>query len=334
MFGFQPLPRTLEASVRDIASTRPPVRTSAIADLVRHARLGDKARERAIPLLEKALRDDVNAVRSAAALALADLHAESALPALIVAVEDPDAYVRQMALTALGEIGDARARQRIERALHDERPEVRYQALIAFVRIAEGDDADRRAAIEKALDDGDANIRHIALRLAEEHHVAGVEDKARSVLADADRAVAIVAAMIVARVRDPEGEKTLLGFIASGTGAHREDEQAAVELAGELGLTAAIPDLERRAWGLGRVVRDTCAWHAKIALARLGNERAVAEITADLGSWRRETRDAAVVAAGRARLASVRRAIAATAERGGDPRLIAEALELIGGPKP
>jgi HEAT repeat protein len=331
MFGFQPLPRTLEASVRDIASDRPPVRTSAIADLVRHAQQGDAARERAIPLLEKALRDEVNAVRSAAALALADLRADAALPALIVAVEDPDPLVRQMALTALGEIGDARARQRIERALCDERPEVRYQALIAFVRIAEADDGDCRAAIERALDDADSNIRHIALRLAEEHHVTGVEDKARSVLADPNRAVAIVAAMILARAHDAEGEKALLGFVASGAGAHREDEQAAVELAGELGLKSAIPDLERRAWGLGRVVRDTCAWHAKIALARLGHERATAEIVAELGSWRRESRDAAVVAAGRAHLTSARGAIVALRERGGDPRLIAEALELIDG---
>jgi HEAT repeat protein len=331
MFGFQPLPRTLEASVRDIASERPPVRTSAIADLVRHAQQGDAARERAIPLLERALRDEVNAVRSAAALALADLRADAALPALIVAVEDPDPYVRQMALTALGEIGDGRARRRIERALHDERPEVRYQALIAFVRIAEEDDADCCDAILRALDDADANIRHIALRLAEEHQIAGVEDKARGVLGDADRAVAIVAAMILARARDVEGERALLEFVASGAGAHREDEQAAVELAGELGLRDAIPDLERRAWGLRRVVRETCAWHAKIALARMGHARAIDEIVAELGSWRRESRDAAVVAAGRARITTARGAIAAVAERGGDPRLIAEALELIDG---
>jgi hypothetical protein len=137
--------------------------------------------------------------------------------------------------------------------------------------------------------------------------------------------------MILARLRDPAGETALLGFVASGAGTHREDEQAAVELAGELGLKGAISDLERRAWGLGRVVRDTCAWHAKIALARLGHARAAAEIVAELGSWRRESRDAAVVASGRARLTAARATIAALLERGGDPRLIAEALELIDG---
>jgi hypothetical protein len=95
-----------------------------------------------------------------------------------------------------------------------------------------------------------------------------------------------------------------------------EDEQACVELAGELGLHETIPALERRAWGRRRALRtlfawgagdgSSCAWHARIALARLGHERARADIVADLSSWRRETREAAVVAAGRAGLGEAR----------------------------
>ena len=57
-------------------------------------------------------------------------------------------------------------------------------------------------------------------------------------------------------------------------------------------------------WGAGD--RRSCAWHARIALARMGHERARAEILDDLGSWRRETREAAVVAAGRARIHEAR----------------------------
>jgi hypothetical protein len=92
--------------------------------------------------------------------------------------------------------------------------------------------------------------------------------------------------------------------------------QACIELASELDLRAAIPDLERRAWGTRRVLRTilswgagdgtSCAWHARTALARMGHERARAEILADLASWRRETREAAVVAAGRARMGEAR----------------------------
>ena len=39
MLGPPPLPRNLEAAIRDLDSTRAEVRASAIEDLVRHARL-------------------------------------------------------------------------------------------------------------------------------------------------------------------------------------------------------------------------------------------------------------------------------------------------------
>src|SRR5579859_1394708 len=112
-----PLPRSLEASFRDLGSERASTRASAIRDVVRYARLGDGARSRAIPLLERLLReDDSPRVRADAALGLADMAAHEALPALLVSVEDEDPGVRQMALTALGEIGDVRAAPRLSRA--------------------------------------------------------------------------------------------------------------------------------------------------------------------------------------------------------------------------
>ena len=108
------LPRNLEAAFRDLESERAATRAAAIRDVVRHALGADGTRERAVPLLEKALREDAVAqVRAAAALALADLGAAEALATLLVAVEDEDPHVRQMALSALGEIGDARAAARL-----------------------------------------------------------------------------------------------------------------------------------------------------------------------------------------------------------------------------
>jgi hypothetical protein len=95
-----------------------------------------------------------------------------------------------------------------------------------------------------------------------------------------------------------------------------EDEQACIELTGELLLREAIPHLERRVWGTRRKLRTvlawgagddaSCAWHARTALARMGHPRARAEILTDLASWRRERREAAVVAAGRARMSEAR----------------------------
>ena len=78
-----------------------------------------------------------------------------------------------------------------------------------------------------------------------------------------------------------------------------------MELTGELMMKELAPHLERRAWGLGGWMRDTCAFHAKIALARMGHGRAIAEIERDLESPKRDTVSSAVVAAGRARLSSL-----------------------------
>jgi HEAT repeat protein len=337
VFLPSPLPRNLEASFRDLASQKASTRASAIRDVVSHALRSDATRARAIPPLERALKsDDVPAVRAGAAVALADISAREALPTLLVAVEDDDAHVRQMALSALGEIGDARASARLSRALRDPRPEVRYQAVIAFSRVASDDAAAVASALAGALDDEDAAIRYIAMRIAEER-LAAADDAASEALraeghplrdarlieragqlADGpDAAVAVVSGLFLSRLGDPRGRVIVLDVVAERRHTPEiEDEQACVELAGELDMRDAVPHLERRAWGRRRVLRvlfswgagdgASCAWHARIALARMSHARARAEILADLGSWRRETREAAVVAAGRARLREAR----------------------------
>ncbi|MEO6419074.1 MAG: HEAT repeat domain-containing protein [Polyangiaceae bacterium] len=341
MLSPPPLPRTLDACLRDLSSERKETRASAVKDLVVHAASSDATRTRAIPLLEKALSDDAAPVRSAAAVALADLQASEALPKLLVAVEDPDLHVRQMALNALGEIGDVRAAPRLRRALTDDRPEVRYQAVIAFARVA--DAADVTAALKTALEDDDDAVRYIALRVAEEKienpHLEPVErgaflaltDRAKVLLGDGSDHVAIAAALFLAKLGDDAAKPPILKAIrGDGKKLEKEDERAAVEMAGELDLRDAVPDLERRAWGVKSKLFDTCAFHAKIALARLGHERAVLEITRDLGSSDREARTAAVVAAGRARLTEAKKAIEQLSPDAIDPRLRKTALEEIG----
>ena len=331
MLAPPPLPRTLAASLRDLGSDKPQTRASAIRDLVRHASSSDETRAAAIPLFEKALRDEAPIVRSGAAVALADLRAHEALPGLLIAVEDADPHVRQMALSALGEIGDPRARTRIERALADERPEVRYQAVIAFARVA-SEPADVETAIARAMGDADDAIRYIALRLAEDHHLeksANVARRARELLEDTHGSVALAAAILLARGGDEKAKRVIAKVIRDGGGsAERIDEQAAVELAGELAMRETIPDLEKRAWGVLHYMRDTCAWHAKIALAKMGHAKAKKDILGDLDSWRREARQAAVVAAGRAKIVEARARIEVL---GGDvdAALATEALRQI-----
>ncbi len=325
MLAPAPLPRNLEAAFRDLASAKAATRASAIRDVVRHAMGDHETRSRALPLLEKALRGDSSAhVRADAAVALADLRGVEVLPSLLVAVEDEDPHVRQMAISALGEIGDARAWQRLERALRDDRPEVRYQAVIAYARVGRDDPRAVANALVHALDDSDEAIRYIAMRVAEEYGIDGEplrDDRlarcAEQLVDAADGALAVVAAIYLARLGEARGRSVVLDIIAEQRRTPElEDEQACVELAGDLAMRDAIPHLERRIWGTRRVLRKvlswgagdgaSCAWHARIALARLGHERARAEILADLSSWRRETREAAVVAAGRARLGEAR----------------------------
>ncbi|MFO0679805.1 MAG: HEAT repeat domain-containing protein [Polyangiaceae bacterium] len=343
MFSPPLLPRTLEAAKRDLASAKPEVRASAIRDLVRHASSEASVRKDAVTAFARMLSEDVSPpVRAEAAVALADLDGHEAHAALLVAIEDESAHVREMALAALGEIGDERAAPRLRRALADDRPEVRYQALIAFTRVRKDAPDDVADALLAALDDGDDAIRHIALRIAEEWITAkrplpvrALAERARRLLDDPSPDVALAAAIVLAETGDAAGRAHVLRVVMADRivpGAvtpGREDERAAVELAGALGLREAIPALERRAYGLGRFVRDTCAWHAKIALARMDHPRAIAEFRRDLASKNRETREAAVVAVGRARVRALAADVAALAPGSVDATLLDEARRML-----
>jgi HEAT repeat protein len=334
VLGLPPLPRTLEAALRDVSSKKPEVRADAIRDLVRHA--GD-ARAQVVRSLEGALRDDDPRVRARAATALADVGATEALAALLVTVEDDDAYVRQMAIAALGELGDARAGQRLRRALGDARPEVRFQAVMAFPRVTARPE-DALDAVLEATEDDDPLVVHVALRMLEE--LAGEAPpgeralaRAKVLLSHEAAAVRVAAAVVLARAGDTSGRDLLVKAATGGVSdIEGEDVAAAIELCGELGLTSAKEALTRRAFGgfLG-IGKDRFQWHARVALARMGHERAIREILADLGSWDRERRTLAVAAAGRAGLSAARETIAGmlgSPERA-DPDAVEEALRAL-----
>src|SRR5262249_41429834 len=139
--------------------------------------------------------------------------------------------------------------------------------------------------------------------------------------------------IFLAKAGDDEAHATLLTVVKSarirGVAPEKEDERAAVELVGELGLEEAVPALERRAFGLTRHVRATCTFHAKIALAHMGHTRAVAEIMKDLDSTRPDVLGAAVVAAGRARLVQAKPKIERLTSAAMDPELVKEALRRL-----
>lgn len=339
VFGLSPLPRTFAAATRDVRDPKLQVRISAIRDLCRHA--DGATRREALELLASALSEDTTAaVRAEAALALADTRACEHTDALVhAALHDGSGRVRQLSLVALGEVAPAShqpARQAIEHALESQAPELRFQAVIALHRLA-GEEA--LPAVVTHTDDEDAQVRYVCWRILDEHwseHAppGDVLEHARDALSDASSEVRLAVALLLARLGDDSGGPVIASALnAFRRPTHPEDEHAAIELAGKRGLVQAGPGLERRAFGLFRSSGD--AWHARCALARLGNDRARTAILRGLCAWSRDTRTAAVLAAGRAGLAEAREPIARMQgdDQRADPETVAEALSALSSEK-
>jgi HEAT repeat protein len=337
MLGFTPLPRTIEAALRDAEHARAEVRLASLADLKRHARGGDDSAVAA--LVARLARDPEPQVRARAALALADIDAKEELPVLLAASADVDPGVRQMALVGVGELADpehAEACAVATRGLVDALPAVRYQAVVALARLR-GD-----ASLEALLvgtRDADPEVRHVALRVAEEVFGGRAPEqvplallqRARGALRDDNYGVQLAAAILLAVLGDAGGRSRLIEVVNDRRRIpHTEDEAIAVELCGELKLSEATPGLERRAFGvLGG--RTPTSWHARVALAELGHARAKSLILRGLSAWSRDARTLAVAAAGRARLQEARellQSMAGSPERA-EPDAVNDALAAI-----
>jgi HEAT repeat protein len=337
MLGFTPLPRTIEAALRDAEHVRADVRLASLADLKRHARGGDDSAVAA--LVARLARDPEPQVRAGAALALADIDAKEELPVLLAASADVDPGVRQMALVGVGELADpehAEACAAATRGLVDALPAVRYQAVVALARLR-GD-----ASLEALLvgtRDADPEVRHVALRVAEEVFGGRAPERvplallqrARGALRDDNYGVQLAAAILLSVLGDASGRKRLIEVVNDRRRIpHAEDESIAVELCGELKLSEATPGLERRAFGvLGG--RTPASWHARVALAELGHPRAKSVILRGLAAWSRDARTLAVAAAGRARLQEARELLLSMAEspERAEPDAVRDALAAI-----
>ncbi|MEZ4375089.1 MAG: HEAT repeat domain-containing protein [Polyangiaceae bacterium] len=310
MLGFRPLPRTLNAAVRDARSaSRDLVRIEATRELARYAASGDaEERERSTAALIEGLADKVAAVRGESAIALADAKAEGARDALLEASRDSNQKVRQMALVALGELaeaGDKEVAKELRRAFSSDSPELRYQAVIALARVVPDDDT----PLVCCLTDDDAQIRYIALRLCEERYEERelphqIALRAERALKDDDLHVRVAAAIWLAKRGESAAERVLVEALNSfSSKLSAEDEIAAVDAAGTKCLQAARPGLERRAFGL---FGGPAVWQARVGLALMGDAKAKERLLRGLRSWSRDTRTHAVVAIGKARINEAR----------------------------
>jgi hypothetical protein len=243
-----------------------------------------------------------------------------------------------MALLALGEVAsaeDAEVQRILDEALSCAEPPLRFQALLACPRLlARGSEGVLRAATA----DTDGHVRALAWRLLEQMSAEDGEEvdldavlaQAQGALVDESIEVRLAAAILLKRLGSPAGAEAIEDALNGRLPLNPEDEQAAIEAAGQLGLHRACPGLKRRARG-GWHAAYPFAWHARVALARLGDEAAQKSILRGLQSWSRDTRTLAVAAAGQARLIRARAALEAM--RGdptrAEPDSVREALDLL-----
>ncbi len=337
MFSPRLLPRTLAACLRDVKHKKLEVRLAAVRDLARHASSADSKPARSA-LCDALANDSAVAVRAEAAVGLADAGAREHLDELCDALEDEALRVRQMALVAVGELStteDKRALCAVKALLRDAAPELRFQALIGARKLLPAPEF--LAEVATAQKDEDDEVRYIALRLAEEVH-ADDETVPRALLnaaligaRDDSPRVRLIAALVLVRAEHSSGTELLADLLNRiRLDLSLDDEAAAIALAGQHGIEAALPGLQRRAFG-GLLSSSPLQWQARIALAQLGDPRARKTILGGLSAWTRDGRTLAVVAAGKAGLAEARKKIEAlgASPRGADPEAVAQALQLL-----
>jgi HEAT repeat protein len=201
-------------------------------------------------------------------VALADATAEEALPALLESVRSARPRLRQMALLAIGEVappGDAAACEAVGAGLASDAPAIRFQALVAANRLLPA--AALVAPLRSALAADEPRLRYLACRIVEERFLSEPapapnrapepgDDAERlaalvdGCLDDADADVALAAALALAR----RGSRRASACLARALNArrrftHLDDEHAAVDLCGQLGVSAARPGLRAHACG-------------------------------------------------------------------------------------
>jgi len=147
-----------------LASWRTAMTDGAVAVRRRAAELGATLGADCVPALVHALDDDDVTVVEAAAWSLGELREpaiedpDAVLTLARAATDHHDALAREAAVATLGALGDPRGLSAILRATED-KPAVRRRAVLALAPF-EGDDVN--AALQRALDDRDWQVRQAA----------------------------------------------------------------------------------------------------------------------------------------------------------------------------
>lgn len=335
---WSPLPRTYEAALRDARHVRPQVRASAAADLGRLCE--GPPRSGAVAQLQELLQDADPTVVAAAALALADSAAIEALPALLEAARGASPRALEMLLLAVGELGagNPQARALARDTLEASVAPVRFQAWVAAGALLAREELARLLPL--GFGDSDPRVRYLAVRIAEERLLQPEATGARAMLppevarcleqllSQSKEPAALAAALALAPLGHQEARNAVVAAINSRARLPADDEQAACDVCARCGLEAALPGLRARGFGRGLLPPGPGGFHARIALARMGDARARDAILRGLDSSNPRTRAQAVSAAGQAKLAAAVPRLRALRKgaRGVAPETVQEAL--------
>lgn len=309
MFELAPLPRNLEATLRDVHAKRVDVRKSVLRDLARH--LDGPSRAAVAESLRHLLREDPDVeVRVLSAIAAADGGATELLPELLEALRDPSPRVTQFALLAIGELapGFDAVRSGVEPYLTSTLPALRYQAIATACQL---DCEQSTELLLSAVEDPDPEVQWLgwhwlarfrdgvassrfpaASRAPEAKRWVVASAAVGHLLSDADRGEALFDAARRAPARVlAEASLTLLRLnperafamvLPLLSGAKGPDEAQLLRIIEELGVGGCRPSLPwltchaRRGWLEGKY-----GWPSLVALARLGDRGARDAIEAE-----------------------------------------------------
>jgi HEAT repeat protein len=300
LFGLSPLPRNIAAALRDMQSRRTESRRTAIVDLIRFADTED--RPQVLEALRHSLLQEPEVeVRAMAALAAAEAQLGELLPELLQLLEAATPRVQQMALLAIGELGragDGDWFKALRPFLRSDLPALRYQALVAWRRLA--------ASIDELVDaanDPDSEVRFIAWSLLDDYLANStqpreldkssgkqpdIDEEARASLLSRlatlgqsqDERTRILAAAVLWRLGDCGPMTRLIEDAERSRRWSRTQQLELILHCGRLRAAAALPWLKR----LARVgwLEGSFGWPATASLAAIGDQAARRVLFAEL----------------------------------------------------
>ncbi len=197
--------------------------------------------------------------------------------------------MKQIALLALGELAEFDSKEAVEAALEaveSALPALRYQGLVTLSSLKRADALDD--LLSKTTDD-DPEVRWVAVRLIDElcfpHEARSTDpplldgpnvtyaNKLLPLMQDQVPRVAVAATLLLCRLGDVSAINKLPAWLSPAPyKLEPQDEAAAIDLVGQLGLASAKAQLQRRAWR--RLWEGPMTWSARVALAQLGDARA------------------------------------------------------------